>query len=362
MSLRVLAAAAALLTVACGGSKKPAAPGAPTVSYTGPVTAASFSAASTDKAAIAGAGWAAGGMLGGMSGMSVAMPTGAVQPSAPMGVKDVLAAAAAAFHRPEVAAAAGALTASTRPCTGGGSQTISVSQQSADPTITTAGDYVEVSLAGCTEGDQGGTIVMNGSFRLTIDQTTGDEFVTTPSSITDTAFGLTIAFNNLVTILPQDGVWSGVDGDIGVSLVASVAAGTITYGISGTEFVQAVGMGNQVMAGFRLAPLAGQPKYHDTAVETYTALGTASATHVSASWDLDARLCTTEMGGCANIETNPVFVVTDPNLYPDAGGALTVSDDAGHWVKATAMNASTGACRITWSFDGSVLDTYWDNL
>lgn len=363
MNVRLFAAAAAaLLTVACGSEKKSTPPGVPTVSYTGPVAPASFSSASTDRAAVAGAAVAAGGMLGGMS--SAAVVFGAARPPAPMGVKDVLAAAADAFHRPEVASAAGVLATSTVPCPNGGSSTLSVSHQSADPAVTTAGDWVEVSYAGCTvTGDLGGSAVTNGSFRLTIDQTTGDDFVATPSSITtDRAFGLTIAFDNLVTVLPEDGLWAGTDGDLGVSFVATVADGTITYGISGTEFVQAAGMAGQVMAGLRLAPLQGQARYHDTAVETFTSLGTVNATHVSSSWDLDARLCTTEMGGCANIQTNPVFLIVDPNPYPNAGGALTVSDDGGRWVKVTAMDPSTGACRITWSFDGSVLDTFWDSL
>lgn len=362
MNVRLFAAAAAaLLTIACGSEKKPTAPGVPTVSYTGSSAPASFSSAGTDKAAVAGAAFRAGDMLGSMSG--TAMAVGAARPRASMGLKDVLATAADAFHRPEVAAASGVLVSDTKPCPGGGTQSLAVNHQNANPGVTTAGDYAQVAFAGCKPSVEPGSPVMNGSFRLTIDQTAGDDFVMAPSSITtDRAFGLTIAFNNYVTVFPQDDFWFGIDGDIGVSFAASVANGTITYGISGTELVQAAGMGGQVMAGVRLAPLAGQAKYHDTAVETYTGLGTANATHVSASWDLDARLCTTEMGGCANIETNPIFVVTDPNQYPNAGGALTVSDDAGHWVKVTATDPSTGTCRITWSFDGSVLDTYWDNL
>jgi hypothetical protein len=116
MNVRLItAAAAALLTVACGGGSKKStpAPGVPTVSYTGSVAPASFSSTTTDKAAVAGAAVAAGSMLGGMSSMAVVF--GAAQPPAPMGVKDVLATAADVFHRPEVAAAAGALTSNTQP-------------------------------------------------------------------------------------------------------------------------------------------------------------------------------------------------------------------------------------------------------
>jgi hypothetical protein len=334
----------------------------PTVSYTGSVAPASFSSTTTDKAAVAGLAWGASGMLDGMSTMGLAMgsmPTGAIVPQAPMGVKDVLRLAADAFHRPGAASAAGVVSNRT-PCPAGGTRTDSVYQQNANPAITTNGDYVELAFAACNQG-QG--LVMDGSLRLTVDQTAGDDFVMDARSITtDRAFVLTIAFNNFVTVDTNGGGWSGVDGDIGVSLAVSAANGTITAGISGTEFVEAVGFEGAVF-GMRLAALPGQPKYHDTAVETYTGMGTINATLVSSSGDLDARLCTTQLNGCVDIETNPVMVVAPPNQYPNAGGALTVSAGA-DWVKATAVNPTTGACTVSWSIGGSTgsLDTYWDSL
>lgn len=361
MNARLLAAAAAALTaVACGGSSKSnPTPPPPSATYAGPTGAASLGA-STDKTALVGTAASMAQALSGMSSMALLFGAGANQQ--PMGAKQVMTLAADLYHRGD-AGLSGAVTNTTQPCPDGGSFTVTVNHQDAAPEVTTSGDYVAVSFAGCNQGGA----VSEGSFRLTIDRTAGDDFVMTPSSITsDRGFGLTIAYQSLLLVNPNDGWWVGFDGDLGVAFAATVATGTIEYGIAGTHFDQAAGVGAQVAAGVRLAPLAGQARYHDTAVETYTGLGTASAALASTTWDLDARLCTTELGGCVNVETDPVFVFHgDPETsYPAPGGAVTVSDDAGDWVRATATDETTGACTVSWHVDAAdgSLSTFWDSL
>jgi hypothetical protein len=357
MKLRILAvASAALFVAACGSSKKsnPSSTGR-TIAYSGPVTPASFSA-STDKAAVAGGAVTAAQSLGGFSDMATMFAAGTA-PGGPT-VYNTLVAAADAYNRPDVVIASGAVQSQAQQCPGGGTETLAVNRTS--QASTTNGDYVEMTFAACKDG-QGA--VTDGSFRLTFTSTVAADFTVTPSAITaDRSFAMTISFSDLSTVTSQ-GSWSGIDGDITIAFSAVVSTGTLTYSISGSQFTVAAGTGQSVTEALQLRPLNGQSAYSDTATQVYSGMGTPSATALYSTWALNARLCTTQMAGCANIATNPAFKINESYNYP-VSGTLKVSDDAGDYVQVAAVNQSTGACTLSWSINGSTGSqaTTWDAL
>jgi hypothetical protein len=348
MTARLLTAAAlVVLALGCSSSKKTTpTSGGRTIAYSGSTSPVALTATS-DKQALASTGIAAAQSLGGFSQMAFLFAAGA--PHRGPTVRDALVTAADAFHRPEAAAAAGAVQ--QQPCPAGGTETVTVSQ--ASTSVTTAGDYVEVAFAACAGRD--GEVV-DGSFRLTVDSATaGTDFVMYAASITsDRSFGMTIAFNDWTFVDPANNSWSGIDGDISVAYAAVRSTGTVTYSITGTGFVEAFGVGNAVSGAFQLLPLAGRSTYSDVATEVYTGMGTYGASLSSSTWDLDARMCLKDatIDGCLNVETNPRFQVDEPNQYPGSG-AMKISDAGTDFVRVTAVNGATGACTLDWSLDGA---------
>jgi hypothetical protein len=360
MKLRIFAiASAALFVAACGSSKKSSPPAGtgPNITYSGPVTPASFNG-TTDKAAVASSAVTIAQSLGGFSEMATMFAAGTSQ-GGPT-VYNALLAAADVYNRPDAATASGVVQSQPQPCPGGGTGTFTVNRTS--QTSTTSGDYVEMAFAACK--NQNGDVA-NGSFRLTFTSTVADDFVMLASSITtDRSFAMTISFNEFSTVFSQGG-WSGIDGDITLAFSAVVSTGTLTFSISGSQFTEAAGSG-QITEALQLRPLNGQSTYSDTATQVYSGMGTPGATALYSTWALNARLCTTAMGGlngCANIATNPAFRINESYTYP-ASGTLKVSDDAGDYVQVTAVSQSTGACTLSWSIDGSTGSqaTTWDSL
>lgn len=358
MTPRLLAAAAAVvLALGCGNSKKSTPASGRTVSYSGPVAPASLTA-STDKAMIAGGAVSLVAGFSEMSTSSTALAFGAGRQPGVAAVSDAIQLAADARHHPALATVAGALAQQTRPCSGGGTVTYSANDQDGNAGTTQAGDYVEVAFAACNER----SAVTDGSFRVTIDTTSGADLVADVTSITTSeSFGLSLAFANYFVTF-ADGSWSGMNGDMTIAFAADTAAGTVTYGVSGTSFEEAAYDG-AVTSGLRIGARSGQTGYHDTAVEVYSGMGTPSAHVTEHRWSMDARVCSTEINGCLSLSTNPQFSQLVQYAYPSSG-ALTVSDDAGDWIKVEAVSATTGACTLSWSIDGATgsQSTTWSAL
>lgn len=341
------ASAALVLLAACGGSSPPPPPAGKTIGYSGPTTAATLSGASDKNALASSAAALAQGFSGATSG-ATGFAAGARQ--TPAFVKDALALAASVRDDVDLGATVSGATATlTASCDGGGSMSVSMQDADGVPTTAHAGDTVQVSFASC---DDGGGNVTNGSLRVTIDSTSapGDDFVAAATSITkDVSFGLTLAFTHFWTIDAMD-AWSGMNGSLSVAFTADYAAQTLAFQVSGTLVEGASGVGSTVTEAFRLAPLQGASTFHERGTETYTGMGTAGATAVETSWDLDARVCALELAGCLNLQTDPSFAQREVAVYPYAG-ALKVYDDAGDFVQVAATNED-GSVTLSWLLDG----------
>ncbi len=371
MNARIAAACgAALLLAACGGSSssEPPAVAGPSVRYAGSTLDAALTS-TTDKNALLssaaamaqGLGGTVGGLGGAGTGLRRALHVSAARPAAP--IRRALLEAQDAFARRDLAAAPGVVASASATCAGGGSVTIAASQ--ASKTRSTAGDYVAIWFSACADdlGD-----VQYGSVRMTIAQTTGDEFVADATSITaNEAFGLALVFHDFAS-KSADGSWSGVDGNLDIDFVATVesvgGAGSLEFQVSGASLVGASGPAvGTVTQAFKLAPLLGQPSFHELGRVLYSGMGTASATVTEDQWDLDAHACSLEFRGCLNVLTDPTFGKHASAAYPYAG-ALELYDAAGDYVRVTAVDETTGAATVDWDIDGvtSTVQTSWGCL
>jgi len=361
--------AAVILIAACGGSSKDAPQSSgPAVRYAGSTQDAALTS-TTDKNALVssaaamaqGIGGAVGGLGSAGTGLSRALRIAAPRPAAP--IRAALLQAQDAFSRRGLAQAPGAVVSLAATCDGGGSMAVVASQ--AVKGQSTAGDYVAASFSSCTDVDGN---VQYGSFRMTIAQTTGDEFVADAASITKNEdFGLALVFHDFAS-KAVDGPWSGVDGNLDISFVATVesvgGAGSLEFQISGASLVGASGPAlGKVTQAFKLAPLLGQPSFHELGRELYTGMGTGAAAVAEDQWDLDAHACSLEFLGCLNVLTDPTFAKHASAGYPYAG-ALEVYDAAGDYVRVTAVDETTGAATLDWSIDGvsSTVQTTWGCL
>jgi hypothetical protein len=366
MNARIAAAfAAAVLLAACGSSSKSdPPPSGPAVRYAGSLVDATLTS-TTDKSALVSA---AAGMAQGMGGAVVGLGSvgtavsrralrAAEAPGPSATIRGALLQAQDAFARRDLPVAAGTVVGISGPCNGGGSVSIVASQ--AVQNQSTAGDYVALSFQACSDG-QGG--VQYGSFKMTIAETTGDAFVADATSIAkNEAFGLALVFHDFAS-RSQDGSWSGVDGNLDISFVATVdtvvgGTGSLEYQISGASLVSASGP-----AVGTVTKASKLEAFQELERELYSGIGTPSATVTEGQWSLDAHACSLEFMGCLDLLTDPTFAQHASATYPYAG-ALKVSDALGDFVRVTAVDES-GDVTLDWDILGvtSTVDTTWGCL
>jgi hypothetical protein len=373
MNARILASAAAAALLAACGSKSggEAPPTGPNVRYTGSLDAVSLTSAMSPYA-VAGGAAGVGGGFGDVSGAGgVASPSGVavgelVQPR-PATIRNAFLMAQDALERHGPAIASGAFVSVSRACARGGTATITGRQQVQNQT--SANDFVQVSFVACEDADGNRGF---GSFRMTILETNGDDFVADVKSITTSErFGLRFAFSDFATVDPA-GAWTGVDGALDVSFVATVdsfdpvagGTGSLEFAISGARLVSASGPSiGRVSQATALLPVGADPTFHELGRELYTGMGRSSPARTESQFDLDARVCTLERGGCVNFLTAPIFQKLESDLHPYVG-ALEVFDDhlPKHFVKVTALSATD--VEVQWDFGDQtgLVDTTWSCL
>ena len=66
--------------------------------------------------------------------------------------------------------------------------------------------------------------------------------------------------------------------------------------------------------------------------------------------DFDGRMCSTEIGGCIDVVTNPAFWQLATDSYPYVG-AIKISDGRGAFVQLAATSG-TGSVDVTYDLDG----------
>jgi hypothetical protein len=334
-----LVSIAAAATLAGCGSESQGGPAAPyiDIGYTGPTTAIAIT--STD--AVAATVSAGGASLGGFSG---AADTGAIAVAAP---KERLAAKAALaalgrHHLGAGAVVAGVTSSGSQPCAVSGS--ISFSSTMADSTGETlaAGDTMSVSFNACDDGYG----VTAGTMTVRIDACPDNAYMLDPSMLAPgVTYGMTMTISDFVSV-DELGYYAGIDGDETVSMVYTAdgdgIGGWLTTTVSGDHVAFEEGYDGVAASSARIAGIGTADYWMESGEHfPYDPSDFPDAT----SSALSVRLCSTELGGCVNVETSSDVLVDTAQLYPYAG-TITYSDDAGHYVEVTATNGATGAVTI----------------
>jgi hypothetical protein len=337
------AAAAALVLAACAKDE----PRGPDVAYPGPTTPASFSS----EASIGGVATAVLDATKGVSGVTGggALVTMGAAASERATVKQALRLVAGA-RRANAAVLSGVVSASfTVPCAAGGSLTLSM--QSGAVGVTTAGDYTQISFEQCT--DDFGTVSW-GSVRVEITATTGADFLADPTVMAHgVPYGLRMTFADFATVAAS-GAWSGMDGDVAVTMTADQTFHVLTWELSGTSIVGAEGLDDTLLHAFMLAEITPGAGYSDTFEEWYDHGFDLPPT--AATWDFDGRVCAHAIGGCLNVTTDPPFSEFPSDLFPNEG-TMTIIADTGAFIELAVVDfeaGTTGAVDVTYSFDGVV--------
>lgn len=347
LSKKLLAtAAAALVLAACAKEDEPRGPD---VAYAGPTASASFSSA-------ASVGGVATSVLDATKGVSGVTEGGAlVVIGAAAGeratVKRALRLVAEA-RRANAALLSGVVGASfTVPCAADGSLTMSA--QSATAGLTTAGDYIQISFEQCT--DAFGTVSW-GSLRLEITATTGADFLADPAVMQHgVAYGVRMIFTDFATVTAS-GAWSGMDGDVAVTMTADQTFHVLTWELSGTSIVGADGVDDTLLHAFMLAEITPGAGYSDTFEEWYDGVDGFDSPPTAATWDFEGRVCALAIGGCLNVTTDPPFSQFPGDLFPNEG-TMTITADSGAFIELAVVGleaGTTGAVDVTYSFDGVI--------
>ncbi len=244
-----------------------------------------------------------------------------------------------AGRRDFAVAFAGAYGSVTDACAGGGTATMTAS--TASDTVSTTGDYFQMSFANCNDGF--GT-TMNRSLRVEITATDGADPALGATSMTS---GFTYGMRLIVTDFSVEsmGGWFGMEGDMEISQTWSSTTFRLESSIQGASFVSAAGVGSTVTESSLITGLTTGGRFSMTAVEEYTdALATTQFANESG---VNAKVCSIGMNGCIRIEMTQPFRQLVGELYP-ASGSMKVSDDLGHYIEIVPTNGSTGAVTVSW--------------
>jgi hypothetical protein len=344
-NLAVILAAASL--AACGSDPKQKSVPDVTVSYAGSEDPIAIESPS-DVGALAMSARDGSALVSGAASSFISM-AGVVKAPA-FGVKQAMERVAKA-RRDRGASFVGGLASFSGACDVAGTATMSFYEYDEDPATTHAGDYMEIAFSNCWDYDGSGT---DGSFRLTSTTAGGDW--SDPASSGYASFGFDLTFTNLLTV--SGGAYTGLDGDLG-----------FTYVIDPTSFLQSFEMSGSGIAGvegdaasgtiheaFLLVGLDGFD-YSDTFVEHYADSYFAALDYVE--WGFNGGICSTEMGGCLAIETEPLFAQYADEPYP-YDGVFTISDGANS-AMIEAYDGATGSIYVSYDLDGDFSwDATWD--
>jgi hypothetical protein len=352
-TLRITAIGATALLVACGSSDKKGS-SAINVTYTGPTS----SVALTSTAAIGGITTGATSSLAGISGAS----GGAVGATGVAGAKARANAQAAVALVGQILKAtpslAGVTQSQTQQCPGGGSETASFTVYDPDYPLAYVGDSVSVSFAACKDVD--GSMV-TGAFTMAITATDGALIGDLLSMAADTLYEVTLTFTDWVQIDPS-GSFAGIDGEEVFGMYYDSGTGWLDSSISGTSLVAAEGLGQTITSAVKLSGPGNTGDYSLVAGARYpSGLDYAADADSSA---VTARICSTDAGGCLEVETSPALVVAVGDGYPSSG-TITYSDDMGRFVEITATDGVTGDITVYYDIGAGTVGpvyTTWDCL
>jgi hypothetical protein len=264
----------------------------------------------------------------------------------------------ARIRRESPAAFTGVTQSQVTPCTTGD---ITISATVADGTgaTTSVGDGYQISFNNCTDS-LGGR--MTGTLGFTITATDGALFMDSPPVMNaGTTYSMAITYGAFAMV-DSMGSFTGIDGNMTVSMLYASGTGWRTETITGSSIVFAAGSNGNITSSFEMAGPTAGGQYSILGGEHYPS-GLTSFPDAQAS-GFTARLCSTEMAGCLKVVTNPALEVWDPDLYPSKG-TMTFTDDAGRYITLTATNGVTGAVTVTYNIGAGVVGpkaTTWSCL
>lgn len=333
--------AAGAMLAACGGGDDKKATGRD-IAYTGSTAAVVISQSNvTSMAALASE--SVSGSVGAASGGPGYAAAASLDRQ--MGTGTALAKLRAA--RGDFAAAfAGVVQGTaTKACPGGGA--ITLTMFAASDTVTTTGDWFELSFGNCVEAD-GSTA--NGTLRMEITASDGvdpsDVELSGPGVLTD---GFTYGMRLTVTDFSIEDAtgWFGLEGDVELTQTWNATTLLLSAAMQGSSLVSVSGVGSTVVAASAIKPLTVNGRYSMAEVGEYASAFATAATATRSS--IDARVCSVEMGGCINLDTLVPVRQVATQLYPDSG-SLKVFDDAGHYIQIdiTPGSGATGAVTMSW--------------
>jgi hypothetical protein len=233
------------------------------------------------------------------------------------------------------------------------------------PTTTAAHDYVQVAFSGCDLlGD--GSELMDGSLRVEIVSTDGAPFLDgdVAGMTSGVIYGLEVTFGSLIMASAEG--WFGMNGDVSFFRTVDQTGYTLTEEIRGTSFIVAAGVGADILGGVLLTGPGGAGEYSDVHVDEYTAVITSLSTPSATRSGFGGRVCTTELNGCLDVVTSPLFRQVVPDLHPSTGSVEISNGTASIQLTATS---GTGAVTVTYDLNVAIdppnpvtVNTTWDCL
>jgi len=245
------------------------------------------------------------------------------------------------------------------------SGSVTYSASITDPYLNTlaVGDRFSVTYNAC---DDGLGEISAGSMSVTITASPdGQLFLFDPATMTPGAlYEMTIVTSDLV-VVDDLGNYSGTDGDMAVGQVFETdldgTGGWLMMSVSGNSLAFEEGADKVPLASARLTGIAGG-RYEMESGEHFAVDPSGFPDATSSAFT--ARICTSDLGGCLNVLTNPAFVVQGYDYFPSSG-TMRVSDDSGHFVQVTATNGSTGAVDVSYDIGAGTVgpvSTTWGCL
>jgi hypothetical protein len=256
-------------------------------------------------------------MSAGFSGLSGGVTVfGAGDGTGRLGLKALVDRAAAARKQAGISVAGVAQTDGGA-CPVSGTVRITVEDADGDPATTTSGDYVEIAADDC--GFDDGTAI-DGTLRMTFTSSGGD-FVTDPydpyfDPYASASFAFTITVSDF-TEWYFDGTFSAMDGSMTVTWSQDAALNQVGAAITGPYLITALGnsSGAITSASALLEPTTGAG-YSFESTQTYD---DSFMNLAEEAFAINAKVCSTEEGGCLTVTMNPAMAQRTYDLHPYAG-------------------------------------------
>lgn len=330
MNVRALSVAtAALLAVACGSDKKSSTGGPPAalpthtathaVAYSAPTTPVAITSVD-DAVNVAGSTMSTvESTSGGVGNFSGVLPLD-VTPSR-VTIQDAFRVASRLLGKVEPARALGVAVQDGGNCSIRGSGSISGDVKDTANPGANAGDWADFVFNACE--DSPGEI-MDGVMRLEILATNGaNSMDATPAAMPAGTYSARITFANF-SILDANGGWTGMNGDVTMTLTKD--ATSITRALSGTGLVYVVYQGTTLLEGTKMDGPAGGNGYRQQRVEVFA---NGFSTYFTQTREtLNSKVCSVEMAGCVQVVTNSEIIDDTGANHPKAGSFTITAGNA----------------------------------